>query len=246
MDKELISIIEDYVVSRIPESETRENVKQELIDAYETMQDFTEMDDGSFIMVTGNSEDEIKTWLSSEEANNIIEKGIPLDNHDKMIILTPDDGIKLSDYENYTSLQKAVNGNFEHCFSFDLPVDPVLCNGAVSIPCDLYCNEEFLIDSSEEFNKINAVASLIMSDERRFSEIRGNVALLPSTDDGGNRGFKYQEIIIEGNIEENLCECWSAEDTIMLFINKNAEMLDKIHKEFDNNKSDPKWGIEMI
>ena len=59
MDKELKDLIRDYLeahgydISKV----------NDLVDEYESMQDFTELDNGEFIMVTGNSYDEVSEWI---------------------------------------------------------------------------------------------------------------------------------------------------------------------------------------
>ena len=164
----------------------------------------------------------------------------------KMVVLTPEDTIQLADYEDYKSIQNAVHGSIEHCFSFELPVDPVLCGGRKTIPCDLYCNDEFLISNNKEFDKINAVASLIMSGGNNIAEIRGNVVLVPYAGEGRNRGFDYKEVKIDDEVEEDLCECWAVEDVLMRYIGRNTEALKQFHAEFDNKKSIPKWEIGKL
>lgn len=156
----------------------------------------------------------------------------------KMIVIKPDDTIELADYNGYESLSEAVGGGgmIEYFHSTDLPVLPSLAHGKETLPVDFICNEEFLIDDSEEFNKINAVASLLSG-----KEIRGNVIMLVNNGNGENRGFEYlEEETVEGaEPEEALCECWTAEDTVLKYINTTRAELQKLHQQYDNNKSDP-------
>ena len=161
----------------------------------------------------------------------------------KMIVIKPDDTISLADYNGYESLSEGVGGGgmIEYFHTTDLPVMPAMAHGKETLSVDLVCNEEFLIDGSEEFDRINAVASLLSG-----QEIRGNVLMIVNNGDGSNRGFEYlEEPAVEGaEPEEALCECWTAEDTVMKYINNTKDELAKLHKQYDNNKSDPSWHIE--
>ncbi len=160
----------------------------------------------------------------------------------KMIVIKPDDTIELADYNGYESLSQAVGGGgmIEYFHSADLPVLPALAHGKESLTVDLICNEEFLIDGGEEFDKINAVASLLSG-----REIRGNVLMLVNNGDGTNRGFEYlEEETVEGaEPEEALCECWSAEDTVLKYIKTTRDKLENLHKQYDNNKSEPVFEV---
>ena len=150
----------------------------------------------------------------------------------KIIIITPDDTIKSMDYVNWETLQQAVGGNFEHFHSDKLEI-PMFDN----IPISFWCNEEFLIRDDEKFDKINAVATLLCG-----QEIRGDVAVSAdenSLDGVRSRGFKYAEEENDGEIEEAICEHWFAEDTFMLFINRNKDAIRKVHEELDNKKARP-------
>ena len=153
----------------------------------------------------------------------------------KIIIIKPDDTITSSDYTGYQSLSDAVNGMIEHFHSTELPVEPSLAHGQETLPVDLYCNEEFMLIDSEEFNKVNAFASLLTG-----QEIRGNVAMVVDAGGGENRGFEYLEETVDGKVEEALCECWTAEDTVLKYINQNRDKLQDLHKKLDNNKSEPR------
>lgn len=167
----------------------------------------------------------------------------------KLIVITPDDTIETKDYVSYESISDAVNGSFEHLhsmrpedadlqYSINVPIEPILSvDGKSEVPVDLFCNDEFLVDSSEEFDKINAVASQLLG-----QEIRGNVVALVYEGGGENRGFEYKEYTeVEGaEPEEDLCECWGVEDTLLKYINSTKENLQELHKQYDNNKSEPR------
>lgn len=163
---------------------------------------------------------------------------------EKIIVLTPDDTIELVDYNDYKSLQGAVNGMIELFHRDKLPidpteVDPMAANIKSSLPVDLFCNEEFLVNDSEEFDKINAVASLLSG-----QEIRGNVAMVVDAGGGENRGFEYKEYEDENEIVHiGYCECSAACDTLRWFIEKNANELERLHKQLDNHKSEPYFEI---
>jgi len=152
----------------------------------------------------------------------------------KILVLTPDDTVKTADYKDYSSINDEVHGLYEVFHEDKLPM-------IIGDDLDIvfFCNEEFLIRDDDEFNKINAVASLLSG-----QEIRGNVVIAVNelTDDGyDSRGFEYmEEDVGGGEIEEAICEHWLAEDTFLLFINQNADALKELHEKFDNNKSEPK------
>ena len=148
----------------------------------------------------------------------------------RIIIITPDDEIKTMPYHNYTDLQKAVGGYFEICASFELPVISVLANGRERLPVDLFCNDEFLLQK-HDFSKVNAVATLLAK-----QEIRGTVAVAVRVIDemgADTRGFCYKEEDVDGETEEALCECWTAEDTLLRFAKANEKAIQALHKELD-------------
>ena len=163
---------------------------------------------------------------------------------EKIIVIKPDDTIDLQDYTDYKSLQQAVNGMIEHFHSDKLPidptqVDPMAANIKSSLPVDLFCNEEFLVNDSEEFDKINAVASLLSG-----QEIRGNVAMVVNAGGGENRGFEYKDYEDENEIVHiGYCECSAACDTLREFVVRNENELEQLHKQLDNNKSEPYFEI---
>lgn len=154
--------------------------------------------------------------------------------NEKIIVIKPDDTIALADYTGYETLRDTVNGAIENFHSTALPVSPVLVPNTDHLDITLFCNDAFLISDSREFDKVNAVASILSG-----KEIRGNVAVVVDVGGGETRGFEYKEISVDGDIEEDFCECWAAEDTIMRYINDNRDKLREVHKEFDNNKSEP-------
>lgn len=152
---------------------------------------------------------------------------------EKIIVIKPDDTIELADYDGYKSLKKTVNGLIERFDSFALPIDPTLIGkkAVTKLSVSLYCNEEFLISDSKEFDKINAVASLISN-----QEIRGNVAMVVlCTDDGENRGFEYESFKDEnGTALDAPCECLAAYGSVMEFIHLNECRLENLHEQLDN------------
>lgn len=133
-------------------------------------------------------------------------------------------------------MQKAVGGLIEHFHDTKVVVEPTLCDGKEVLPLVMFCNEEFLIDDDPKFDKVNAVATLICG-----QEIRGDVAVVVDSGNGDSRGFQYKEYVEEGcEPEEDLCECWAVEDSLMKFVNSYREELRDIHKKYDNNKSEPR------
>ena len=160
----------------------------------------------------------------------------------KLIIITPEDTLKLVDYNGYDTIHEAVDGIYEHFFSDDIPVvNGIGTNGGNSVKCSFFCNEEFLIRDDEQFDKINALATLLSG-----QEIRGNVALTVDyyNEDGelDSRGFEYlEEDVGDGEIEEAICECWGVEDTLLSTINHNRDKLAQCHRDMDNKKSEPKF-----
>lgn len=158
---------------------------------------------------------------------------------EKIIVIKPDDTIELADYDGYKSLSKTVNGMITCFHRLDLPVDPVEINPFVSGPTklsvDLYCNDEFLIDDSKEFDKINAVASLMSN-----QEIRGNVAMVVDAGGGENRGFEYKDYTNdqEGGVAMDYCECAAAMKSVRDYIFLNNRELHRLHARFDGNKTE--------
>lgn len=59
MNDNLKDLIKDYLETHGYDTEQL----NDLVDEYESMQDFTEEKDGSFTMVTGNSYDEVSDWI---------------------------------------------------------------------------------------------------------------------------------------------------------------------------------------
>ena len=151
----------------------------------------------------------------------------------KIIIITPEDEIKSADYEDHESIQKVVDGCFEVCGKAIMP----LTTGELQVT--LFCNDEALLRSDKQFEKLNAVASLICSSENNFIELHGNVAIAVDVDTPtgiDSRGFKYmEEEVGGGEIEEAICEHWCAEYMLLLYINHNEKTIKKLHEDYDNN-----------
>ena len=59
MKEELKDLIRDYLEANGYDVSKAD----ELIEEYESMQTFTEFDDGSFEMITGNTYDEVSDWI---------------------------------------------------------------------------------------------------------------------------------------------------------------------------------------
>ena len=59
MSEELKDLIRDYLEANGYDVSKAD----ELIDEYESMQDFTELDNGEFEMITGNTYDEVSDWI---------------------------------------------------------------------------------------------------------------------------------------------------------------------------------------
>lgn len=148
---------------------------------------------------------------------------------EKIIVVTSDEKIETVDYTDFISIQRAVNGSFELFATSQMAVDK-----DIILDICLFCNEEFLIDDSEEFDKINAFGTLLSG-----KEIRGNVAILIDTLNCDNRGFESLE---NSNNEEALCECSIVKKILEQFIFDNKEKVKKLHDKYDNNKSNP-FGI---
>lgn len=146
----------------------------------------------------------------------------------QMVILHPDETISFVyfDEENsYEYISDAVDGGIELCFGLSIPVANKKEGKEALLPIVAFCNDEFLISNDKQFDKINALASLISN-----KEIRGNVAVLYDKQNGDSRGFVG-------------CE----KEIIKKFVEHTREMfkdeIKMLHKEFDNNKSEPKFVI---
>ena len=148
-----------------------------------------------------------------------------------LLIIKPDETIETIAYEDFTSTQFAVDGSFEHVLS--LPVE--LPTGKCDI--DLWCNDEGLYRN--DFKKVNAFVTALYG-----FPIYGNVAVTKQVivdREIDSAGFNYK-----WNHEEDcldLCEAWYIEDLLLLNINQNKDNLQKIHKDFDDNKPEPEFII---
>ena len=58
MKETLKKLMKDYL-----EANGYDLSEENLVDEYESMQTFTELEDGSFEMVTGNTYDEVSDWI---------------------------------------------------------------------------------------------------------------------------------------------------------------------------------------
>lgn len=143
-------------------------------------------------------------------------------------VLHPDETISFVDVDEkdlYMYISDAVDGGTELCFGLSIPVANKKEGKEALLPIVAFCNDEFLISNDEQYDKINAMASLISG-----KEIRGNVAILYDKQNGDSRGFVG-------------CE----KEIIKKFVEHTREMfkdeIKMLHKEFDNNKSEPKFVI---
>ena len=61
MKETLKKLMKDYLEAN--GYDLSEEEMDDLVDEYESMQTFTELEDGSFEMVTGNTYDEVSDWI---------------------------------------------------------------------------------------------------------------------------------------------------------------------------------------
>ena len=61
MKETLKKLMKDYLEAN--GQDLSEEKMDDLVDEYESMQTFTELEDGSFEMVTGNTYDEVSDWI---------------------------------------------------------------------------------------------------------------------------------------------------------------------------------------
>ena len=61
MKENLKKLMKDYLEAN--GYDLSEEKMDDLVDEYESMQTFTELEDGSFEMVTGNTYDEVSDWI---------------------------------------------------------------------------------------------------------------------------------------------------------------------------------------
>ena len=160
---------------------------------------------------------------------------------EKILIVTNDEKIEMMDYTDYQSIQKAVNGSFQLLAVTKIGVNPIYSHGKYYLDVCLFCNENFLIDDDEEFDKINAFGSALTG-----QEIRGNVAILIDTLDCDNRGFEYLEEEKNGKPEEALCECWAAKQSIEQHMRYNEKRYAELHKKYDKNKGNPEMSYKIF
>jgi len=160
----------------------------------------------------------------------------------KLIVLTTDDKVKTIDYnrENeesgYKALSDAVDGFIEYCGHIDLPL------GMKTVKADVICNEEFLLRDDEKFNKVNAMASFLCG-----QPIYGDVVIAMTDNEGDTIGFDDVWVINEdGTKEQDICECWWVEDTLLRFRNANIDALKEFHMEYDDNKPEPFYEVTSL
>ena len=156
-----------------------------------------------------------------------------IDKEPRMVILTSEDKVTNKPYKGYETLSEAVSGCIERCGSIEIDGG---CGSGI-LECDIYCNDEFLISDDEKFDKINAIASALTG-----QAIYGNAVILPREGLDSNRGFEY--LSVDG--EEQILECWLAEDQLMLFANRNREGFKEMHKDYDKNKPKPKFVVKDL
>jgi len=147
--------------------------------------------------------------------------------NENIIVITPDDTITTANYNGYNSLKEVVDGCIErfHCMELDFSLPHLEEKDVLGI--NFYCNEEFLISDDEQFDKVNAIASLISG-----QEIRGNVAMTACDGyDEEERGFQQGR---ETNVMEKILE---------RYVEGNKEKIANLHKEFDGNKSEPTFEV---
>ena len=167
--------------------------------------------------------------LTEEELCDLMYGKAEVDTMYRGIIIDGNDNVTTKEYTNYKDINDAVGGVFSRCGSIGIEI-PFQGN----VKCDIFCNDEFLISDDEQFDKINAIATLMTN-----QDIRGNVFILVNEGED-NRGFEYIET---PDGEEDICECWMAEDLLMRFITNNREIIEQIHKDFDGNKPEPRFEL---
>ncbi len=145
----------------------------------------------------------------------------------KLILITPEDEVKNAPYEGYKDVSNGVDGVISRLTTLDIET-PI-----GNIECDVYCNDCFLIE--DRFDKCNAIATILTG-----TPIYGNVVILQRDGLDRNKGFEYFENE-EG--EEDLCECWFVEDRIMLYANRNRDVLKEVHESLDKNKPEPTFEV---
>lgn len=144
--------------------------------------------------------------------------------NENIIVITPDDRITTVNYNGYNSLRETVDGYIERFHGMELDFSPPHLEGKNILEVNFYCNEEFLISDDEQFDKVNAVASLISG-----QETRGSVAIIVY--DGEERGFQQGR---ETNVMEKMLES---------YVEGNKEKIANLHKEFDGNKGEPTFEV---
>lgn len=152
---------------------------------------------------------------------------------ERILIITPEDKVISKTYHGNMSIQEAVGGYEENCGTQPIPVIAAVVEGKENLDINIYSNGSFAISNDEQFEKINAVASLIAE-----TEIRGNAVVLLNEGIGKERGFKYEEEEMNGTLAESPCECWTAETTIKGFIHRFRDIIHECHEQFDNNKEE--------
>lgn len=145
----------------------------------------------------------------------------------KIVVLKAEgDKVEIADFEDYKSIQNVVGGLMEHFYDTTIasPFEKY------RLPAIMFCNEECLL--RDDLKTVNALATALYG-----NPIYGDVAVLKDLGNGDDTGFDYKTLEPDG--EETICECWMVEDYLTRLINNNKDTLEKLHKQYDDNKPEP-------
>lgn len=149
----------------------------------------------------------------------------------KAIVLKPDDKIEIVDFDEKNSYQffqnavKAENEDLNSTFIGFIKTDAELPFGDSSKMSFCY-NDNFLVNSFDDFEKINALSTFILE-----TEMRGNVVVTLVDEEGQTKGFEKEDAEIFLKAIENFKKQFTNE-------------ISQLHGEYDNNKGEPCFEIK--
>lgn len=154
----------------------------------------------------------------------------------KAILITPEDEVKVIDYEDgLTFLQAQVGGHIKTLVDEVIPGSHIASNSNEDTRVVGYCNEEGLLIDTCCNNKVNALMSVLNDG----NPIYGNVVLVKGVGEDTD-GFDYKEVTRNGITEMDVCECWAIHDLYTSIRNKiTKESLGIYHSIFDGKKPEP-------
>ena len=136
-----------------------------------------------------------------------------------MIVIDPNDEIRLWDYSDFNSIHEAVDGCFETCSVF----------GALDVMCVAFCNDEFLLRDDLKFNALGMLIS--------NQPIYGNIVILENgySPHGERDSYPF-----------DLLKATSISMVLEELKKQFMPILKGYHSQFDNYRPDPQTGVFVL